>query len=974
MRAIRAAAEAGRSLPRHARRGLTAFGSAAAAAVMFAATRRCFAFAAAATMLFYVPALRNGSVDAGFLYGGDVLGFYWPSMVKSHAMLAAFDFTGIDISNYNGSGDLFLAANFFAVHPLIVLHALFTPAAATMRDIGRLLVAMLALHSFLACYFSLKLLTRFFFLEFGTAAVAAVTFAFAVYMLHGHNEPEFVFCASILPWAAYAALAFVERPGPGRLLVACMPVLLGYLGGYMPLGVACLAFAVLVVAARVILLDDAGRSLAVRAADFALALVPFVIATVIVAPYLFAVYLFQAQSPSAGAPSLFFSAHQLADAPQAVLRLLSSRFPVPGPYYEFSVTWGLAAVTIVALFFTGARTFEVLTSREWLLLKMAAVVYFATVLATFGEYSAMSDLVYYFVPQVGKMHIYQRFLLPAQLLFGVMLGLMVRSLVVARPAGAMRVALAFLALATLACAYLVGKHAAIAQDIGINNYIVFELGLAFLLVLALMMPGRHFAYAVTTAVIALPALDVMYDYSHGGHTLQEQQKRQVVALDDSVRAGFLKYLKRFAGRDLVKYVDLTPMWTEGLETFPKSFPYLVLDEITLSSYTGFNFYLSSGGEYMRRMPIVGNVQMQPDWNYVAASGADFVVLREADFRAGVLGPLMGEVKDEDVYRLPRGVVAVPFRPAVDRESSPVAFDNGYLRLVAGATAAAAPAKQLENIALHKKARQVSTGGGEASRAVDGNPNGVLEQGSVASTAQDRNAWFEIDLGAVEPIDSVRIWNRTDGPGFRLRDFWLLVSESPFGDTDTAARLRARPDVWSRLNGMPNPVSTIPTPGVRGRYVRIQFGGNQPLDESWLSLAEVEVFRADPASPPPAAAARPPMPKASAFATNKANYFALTVDAPAPATVEYLLWKNPRLSFYVNGSRVEPLERDGLVAINVPAGHSVVEIRYRNWSLRLFWTMLVIYVLAGVWLAALAIRVAWRSRRAGFASPGVSGER
>jgi predicted ferric reductase len=77
---------------------------------------------------------------------------------------------------------------------------------------------------------------------------------------------------------------------------------------------------------------------------------------------------------------------------------------------------------------------------------------------------------------------------------------------------------------------------------------------------------------------------------------------------------------------------------------------------------------------------------------------------------------------------------------------------------------------------------------------------------------------------------------------------------------------------------------------------------------------------------------------------------------------------------VNGSRVEPLERDGLVAINVPAGHSVVEIRYRNWSLRLFWTMLVIYVLAGVWLAALAIRVAWRSRRAGFASPGVSGER
>ena len=66
----------------------------------------------------------------------------------------------------------------------------------------------------------------------------------------------------------------------------------------------------------------------------------------------------------------------------------------------------------------------------------------------------ISDFVYYLIPQVGKMHIYQRFLLPANLLFALMLALMLKAVVVARPLIALRLVLAVLLLATVATAYI----------------------------------------------------------------------------------------------------------------------------------------------------------------------------------------------------------------------------------------------------------------------------------------------------------------------------------------------------------------------------------------------------------------------------------------------------------------------------------------------------------------------------------------
>jgi hypothetical protein len=94
----------------------------------------------------------------------------------------------------------------------------------------------------------------------------------------------------------------------------------------------------------------------------------------------------------------------------------------------------------------------------------------------------------------------------------------------------------------------------------------------------------------------------------------------------------------------------------------------------------------------------------------------------------------------------------------------------------------------------------------------------------------------VDLGATPTISSIVIFNRTDGSGDRLGDYWVFVSNSPFGATDTPATLQGRPGTWSNHQiGAPSPSTTIAV-GAQGRYVRVQLSGS-----NYLQLAEVQVF-------------------------------------------------------------------------------------------------------------------------------------
>jgi putative heme-binding domain-containing protein len=85
-----------------------------------------------------------------------------------------------------------------------------------------------------------------------------------------------------------------------------------------------------------------------------------------------------------------------------------------------------------------------------------------------------------------------------------------------------------------------------------------------------------------------------------------------------------------------------------------------------------------------------------------------------------------------------------------------------------------------NIARRGKASQKNTAhGGDASRAIDGNTSGNYNSGGQTHTLEGTsNPWWEVDLGSEQPIETIIIWNRTDGNlGSRLNGFTLKVLDA-----------------------------------------------------------------------------------------------------------------------------------------------------------------------------------------------------
>lgn len=148
------------------------------------------------------------------------------------------------------------------------------------------------------------------------------------------------------------------------------------------------------------------------------------------------------------------------------------------------------------------------------------------------------------------------------------------------------------------------------------------------------------------------------------------------------------------------------------------------------------------------------------------------------------------------------------------------------------------AMSLNNVALGKTARQVSThSGAVASWAVNGKKDGGHFSGVYSHTGPASQPWWEVDLGEEKNIDHIRLFTRRDGNFSSLGNFYVFISPTPFSGS-TIAQSASIPGVFfHRHLGEVSRGSDITIPLSRkGRYVRIQ-----NTLHSYLVLGEVEIY-------------------------------------------------------------------------------------------------------------------------------------
>ena len=179
-----------------------------------------------------------------------------------------------------------------------------------------------------------------------------------------------------------------------------------------------------------------------------------------------------------------------------------------------------------------------------------------------------------------------------------------------------------------------------------------------------------------------------------------------------------------------------------------------------------------------------------------------------------------------------------FQMAIDD----ILWVGGEGELLGTPTVAPIPLPAETNLALNRSTSQSSTShNGASARAVDGNTSGTWSNRSITHTANENQPWWEVDLGSVQGISHLNIFNRTDSCCVsRLSDFYVLVSDSAFTSRegildDSLSQTGVSNYFFSGTVDGSTEVDINRT----GRYVRIQLTGTNPL-----SLAEVQVIEGE----------------------------------------------------------------------------------------------------------------------------------
>lgn len=116
----------------------------------------------------------------------------------------------------------------------------------------------------------------------------------------------------------------------------------------------------------------------------------------------------------------------------------------------------------------------------------------------------------------------------------------------------------------------------------------------------------------------------------------------------------------------------------------------------------------------------------------------------------------------------------------------------------------------KNVAQGKTAKQSSTTfAGPAAYAVDGNTDGKFDLKSTTHSGPEENPWWEVDLGEVQMVERVAVWNRTDGNvGNRLAGFRVVALDA------------ARKQVWeTTVAEVPKTSAELATTGERTVMLR-----------------------------------------------------------------------------------------------------------------------------------------------------------
>jgi hypothetical protein len=503
--------------------------------------------------------------------------------------------------------------------------------------------------------------------------------------------------------------------------------------------------------------------------------------------------------------------------------------------------------------------------------------------ATFGLGSIVPDIVYYVAPLVGNMHLYQRFLMFAQLPFAMAVAI-AASFVVTMASPRQRAALLTVGLVLwLGLSFWIATSRSADAIFDVGRFLP-ELFLMFLALTVLAIGRSSFA----VAAVAVPAVATMltpnFDLQRnlGSKAIWQTTLPPTQQALRSVGDLFVA-----EGKVLPKVLNVT----DAVDSYlPYNLSWMLPSGRPYMNYFGYEPHLAMDRDYLAMM---GGFYGRFNRQWITRTGADFVVWDKAS--RGKLDEIAGNgVTMEDPKPIGGGLSVSRLR---------------YAR---------APTLGQGDVLLSYSASKPSAWRVEA---IDG---WRLEDGRMVKTKEGTNNHFAIPLS---PQIGVVYTVTFDIVGSAKGAIWValggkqaedaLPGNAP-GRRTLSFDVKDVGDLWFSA-----------TPDFDGALtnITVREATTSAITDAFAAVFDNGVIRLE-------APGRES--SVNSFATNWSTHLVANVEANTPARLVYLLWPSRYLVPYLDGTPVEWIRMPGWPAyLNVPAGTHQFELRFKSrWALAL----------------------------------------
>lgn len=861
------------------------------------------AFAGACAMMLPAFGSLFGDSWPGFMQIADVRYVYFPQFVQGYFRFWNGGQHGIDFFTHGGATSWSMRVNLGTNYPVYLLSYLLFDLA-NLRIAKAIFVLIHGLHVFVAIFFAICLGRRFLGLSRGASVLFALSYGLSSAASTQLVQTFFFYQAMLVPMLAYVFcyLLFVRRLP--WIIIGAAPVVIYMLTNYPPMmlaGLIC-AYAVAVFVAYVRI----GRYLGVRTALRRLAFptASALIAAGFAAPFYVAEFLYF-KSVAEPKNSLADVAHSAAMTYTDLLLGFTTHLKSSGAS-EVYLYWGLIPAAILLIAFLKLAV-EPMRHRRFLISALwgSLAIHGFVLLLAIGKSTILSDIFYYAVPVLGRMHIYERYVLFSQLFWSLAIAI-AATVVMTNATERQRLLILVFGLGTgvALVAWLLGSPSALVKPDRVLPEIVF-----FMAAIVILAFGRTSASIGALAIpICLVSLSAGYQYQR--EPLSYQNVASQPHIDHSAQT-VNRLVTLLTPADPAIVLPKVLNLSDSVDSFfPYNYSWLTSWKRKFVNFGGYDSVLAMDQDYLDMM---GGWYGRFNREWVLRTGVDFVIWDDASaWKLKLL--TVDTVSVDQTHPIGGGqylsALRYGFKPHIGqdgvllamKESDPASWNVSAQRgwTLKGGRMVRLLDATINNFGIVLK-RQAGTAYAVEIEVVDST------RGSVNIAFCGKHA------APVAP----------DGPGKHVRRFDGCDSKNDLWFSSSADFDGAITNIVVRQlsEGLPAPMTSLADNGI----VRLEGspGGAQLTD----------------------------------FQTNWTNRVTAKVTAGAPARLVWLLWPNRYMQPYLNGRPINWTIVPGWPAyLDLPPGDHVFELRFESgWSsvFRVGMLMLALMVVAA--LAMLRFR-------------------